>query len=86
MHFTDIFTSCSYIFTYFFVGLLAISGQVISGEVYAWVAVFILPINSALNPFLYSFANLRKKVMFGNVKYIKKKINALSKRIIHAFS
>ncbi|XP_078341994.1 uncharacterized protein LOC111105682 isoform X2 [Crassostrea virginica] len=43
-------------------GLLAISGQVISGEVYAWVAVFILPINSALNPFLYSFANLRKKV------------------------
>lgn len=43
-------------------GLLAISGQVISGEVYAWVAVFILPINSALNPFLYTFANLRKKV------------------------
>ncbi|XP_062589229.1 uncharacterized protein LOC134250886 [Saccostrea cucullata] len=43
-------------------GLLALKGHVISGEVYAWVAVFILPINSALNPFLYSFANLRKRV------------------------
>ncbi|XP_061178754.1 uncharacterized protein LOC133187411 [Saccostrea echinata] len=43
-------------------GLLALRGYVVSGEVYAWVAVFILPINSALNPFLYSFANLRKRV------------------------
>ncbi|XP_062589227.1 uncharacterized protein LOC134250885 isoform X2 [Saccostrea cucullata] len=43
-------------------GLLALRGHVVSGEVYAWVAVFILPINSALNPFLYSFANLRKRV------------------------
>ena len=67
MHLNDLL-HLAHIFTYFFVGLLAISGQVISGEVYAWVAVFILPINSALNPFLYSFANLRKKVIFGNEK------------------
>ena len=67
MHIND-FLHLVHLFTYFFVGLLAISGQVISGEVYAWVAVFILPINSALNPFLYSFANLRKKVIFGNEK------------------
>ncbi|XP_048738543.2 uncharacterized protein LOC125653234 isoform X2 [Ostrea edulis] len=43
-------------------GLLALNGYVISGEVYAWVAVFNLPINSALNPFLYSFANIRKRM------------------------
>ncbi|XP_061178746.1 uncharacterized protein LOC133187405 [Saccostrea echinata] len=43
-------------------GLLALRGYVISGEVYTWVAVFILPINSALNPFLYSFSNIRNRV------------------------
>lgn len=57
--------------------MLAISGQVISGEVYAWVAVFILPINSALNPFLYTFANLRKKV-----RYIPTKIQGLLKESV----
>ncbi|XP_062589196.1 uncharacterized protein LOC134250867 [Saccostrea cucullata] len=43
-------------------GLLALNGHVISGEVYTWVAVFILPINSALNPFLYSFSSIRSRV------------------------
>lgn len=37
-------------------GLMALSGKSIPGEVYAWTAVFILPINSALNPFLYTFS------------------------------
>jgi predicted regulator of Ras-like GTPase activity (Roadblock/LC7/MglB family) len=27
---------------------------VIPGDVYAWAAVFILPVNSAINPFLYT--------------------------------
>ncbi|XP_053380125.1 G-protein coupled receptor GRL101-like [Mercenaria mercenaria] len=35
-------------------GIMALSGHVISGDVYAWAAVFILPINSALNPILYT--------------------------------
>ena len=39
------------------------SGTVIPGDVYAWTAVFILPLNSALNPFLYTLsAILGKKV------------------------
>ena len=38
-------------------GLLALNGQLISGEVYAWVAVFVLPINSAINPFLYTLGS-----------------------------
>ena len=33
---------------------MALNGHVVSGDVYAWVAVFVLPINSALNPFLYT--------------------------------
>jgi len=38
-------------------------GHEIPGEVYAWTAVLILPINSALNPFLYTLsAVVAKKV------------------------
>jgi hypothetical protein len=36
--------------------IMALSGYVISGEVYAWAAVFILPVNSALNPILYTLS------------------------------
>ncbi|XP_070567307.1 relaxin receptor 1-like [Ptychodera flava] len=36
------------------VNLLAFGGVKIDPSVYAWVAVFVLPVNSALNPFLYT--------------------------------
>ncbi|XP_067674003.1 G-protein coupled receptor GRL101-like [Haliotis asinina] len=39
-------------------GLVAMSGHVIGGEVYAWVAVFVLPINSALNPVVYTLSSI----------------------------
>ncbi|XP_064630867.1 G-protein coupled receptor GRL101-like [Lineus longissimus] len=40
-------------------GLAAISGRVtIPGDVYAWIAVFVLPINSAMNPILYTLSSL----------------------------
>ncbi|XP_041364627.1 G-protein coupled receptor GRL101-like [Gigantopelta aegis] len=42
-------------------GLLALSGTEIGGEVYAWTAVFILPVNSALNPFLYTIPSLLRR-------------------------
>ncbi|KAK3098302.1 hypothetical protein FSP39_018119 [Pinctada imbricata] len=42
-------------------GIMALSGKAIPGEVYAWTAVFILPINSALNPFLYTFSTIIKQ-------------------------
>ncbi|XP_077977785.1 uncharacterized protein LOC144433353 [Glandiceps talaboti] len=32
----------------------AFAGAKISGDVYAWIAIFILPVNSALNPILYT--------------------------------
>ena len=47
-----------------FSGLLAFSDYAVPGEVYAWIAVFVLPVNSALNPFLYTLtAVLGKKVI-----------------------
>ena len=50
-------------FNYFFycLGLMALNGRVISGDVYAWAAVLILPINSALNPFLYTLSAVLNK-------------------------
>ena len=42
-------------------GLLAASGVPIPGDVNVWTAVFILPLNSALNPFLYTFSKYRQK-------------------------
>ena len=35
-------------------GVLALNDYVIPGEVYAWAAVILLPINSAINPFMYT--------------------------------
>ena len=35
-------------------GLLAASGTAIPGEVNVWAAIFVMPLNSALNPFLYT--------------------------------
>ncbi|KAL4238889.1 hypothetical protein ACF0H5_003596 [Mactra antiquata] len=40
-------------------GMLAMNGHVIPGDVYAWVAVFILPVNSALNPIIYTLTSIR---------------------------
>lgn len=42
---------------------MSLNGNVIPGDVYAWAAVLLLPINSAINPFLYTLpAVLNKKV------------------------
>lgn len=42
-------------------GLLASAGVPITGEVNAVMAIFVLPINSALNPFLYALNVLKEK-------------------------
>ena len=43
------------------IGMLALSGVTISSDVYSWITVFVLPINSALNPFLYTLLAIVKK-------------------------
>nr|KAG5696634.1 hypothetical protein BaRGS_034095 [Batillaria attramentaria] len=42
-------------------GLLASDGTPIPGEVNVAVAIFVLPVNSALNPFLYTFNMIMEK-------------------------
>ncbi|XP_052685066.1 uncharacterized protein LOC128164975 [Crassostrea angulata] len=45
------------------IGLLASGGVNISSDVYAWVIVLVLPINSALNPFIYTFSMIYRQKM-----------------------
>ncbi len=40
-------------------GVAALSGTSITGEVYAWVVVFLLPVNSAINPVLYTISAIK---------------------------
>ena len=55
-------------------GMLALTNHVIPGVVYAWTAVLVLPINSALNPFLYTLtAILGKKVGIPSLVNISEK-------------
>ncbi|XP_030850189.1 G-protein coupled receptor GRL101-like [Strongylocentrotus purpuratus] len=43
-------------------GLLSAAGELtISAQVYAWTAVFVLPVNSSLNPYLYTLSSLHGK-------------------------
>ncbi|XP_062583972.1 relaxin receptor 2-like [Saccostrea cucullata] len=37
------------------IGIMAYGGMEITFDVYAWVVVLVLPLNSALNPFIYTF-------------------------------
>ena len=55
------------IFCFNFQGLAALNGTVISGDVYAWVIVFVLPVNSALNPILYTISSLNIVKVCGDI-------------------
>ncbi|KAL8591753.1 hypothetical protein ACOMHN_032295 [Nucella lapillus] len=47
-------------------GILAMAGTPIPGEVNVALAIFVLPLNSALNPFLYTFNRLSEKLRHAN--------------------
>ncbi|XP_035227224.1 relaxin receptor 1-like, partial [Stegodyphus dumicola] len=49
--------------------ILAIAGVKIYSELYAWVAVFMLPINSALNPVLYTLTTKLFKQQLARIVY-----------------
>ena len=59
------------------IGILVQAGAVrLSPNVYAWIAVFILPINSAVNPFLYTLVTAivdrydpKRRQSYGSVPY-----------------
>ena len=43
------------------IGIISLKGQPIDPQVSMWIAVFVFPINSSLNPFLYTFSTYGKK-------------------------
>ena len=43
---------------------MALCGVTILGSVYVWAVVFALPVNSALNPLLYSYSRIRFSVSY----------------------
>ncbi|KAJ8023235.1 hypothetical protein HOLleu_35588 [Holothuria leucospilota] len=43
------------------IGILCKAGIQININMYAWLAVFVMPINSAFNPFIYTFSTIKKK-------------------------
>ncbi|XP_074603980.1 uncharacterized protein LOC141857377 isoform X2 [Brevipalpus obovatus] len=47
--------------------ILALSGVPINDDLYAWVAVFLLPVNSALNPILYTLTTKLFKQHFARI-------------------
>ncbi|XP_033729108.1 G-protein coupled receptor GRL101-like [Pecten maximus] len=49
---------------WFPIGVLGVWSQLggsVSPDIYAWVMVFVLPINSAINPFLYTYIYIKRK-------------------------
>ena len=67
-------TVCYYVFSfysslYIITGVISMSGHLFPLDVYAWVAVFVIPVNAALNPFLYTFNNIKKKSVNKSVQF-----------------
>ncbi|XP_072379113.1 uncharacterized protein Lgr4 [Diabrotica undecimpunctata] len=59
-----VFTDCLCWFPIVLVKVIALAGVSIPQDLYAWLAIFVLPINSALNPVLYTLTtSIFKKQM-----------------------
>ncbi|GBM83582.1 G-protein coupled receptor GRL101 [Araneus ventricosus] len=66
-------------------GMLAMSGVNITGEAYSWTAIFVLPLNSATNPLIYTISSLHFQSMllsrfglgskYGKDSYVRKLSN-----------
>uniref|UniRef100_A0A4D5RV08 Putative g protein-coupled receptor strongylocentrotus purpuratus n=1 Tax=Ixodes scapularis TaxID=6945 RepID=A0A4D5RV08_IXOSC len=66
-------------------GLMAMSGVRIPGEAYAWTAVFVLPVNSATNPLIYTIASLRFRMFLLRIGLARKKHSlSISKVLAHS--
>ena len=59
-----------------FLGLLAANGTPIPGEVNVGMAIFVLPLNAALNPFLYTFKTLTERWKKMEEKLLMKQLEA----------
>jgi hypothetical protein len=53
-------------------GVLSLTGNFhdSTGQVYAWVAVLVLPINSSINPILYTFCTPQVTKKLKSIKWL----------------
>ncbi|CAG5116729.1 unnamed protein product, partial [Candidula unifasciata] len=61
-------------------GFVSLAGARTDIQVYAWIAVFVLPLNSATNPVIYT---LSTAPFLGN---IRKRANRFRKSFIHSLT
>ncbi|KAH9496643.1 hypothetical protein Btru_009916 [Bulinus truncatus] len=61
-------------------GFVSLAGTRADDQVYAWIAVFVLPLNSAMNPVIYT---LSTAPFLGN---LRKRANRFRKSFIHSFT
>jgi len=47
-------------------GLMAIGGYALPATIYSWTAVFVLPLNSATNPLIYTFSHFKGSFFTSN--------------------
>uniref|UniRef100_T1IT58 G-protein coupled receptors family 1 profile domain-containing protein n=1 Tax=Strigamia maritima TaxID=126957 RepID=T1IT58_STRMM len=65
-------------------GILSLSGVTVPPQVFAWIAVFVLPLNAAINPVLYTLSTapfLERK----NIKIRNKKIEGPTRKRVSRF-
>ncbi|XP_064636849.1 relaxin receptor 2-like isoform X2 [Lineus longissimus] len=62
-----VLSDCFCWFPIIIIKVIALSGIPIPAQLYAWVSIFILPINSALNPVLYSFSTVYFRSNMGKI-------------------
>lgn len=48
---------------------MSMSGHFFPSDIYAWVAVFVMPVNAALNPFLYTINNIKRNSVNKSVQF-----------------
>ncbi|KAJ8026623.1 hypothetical protein HOLleu_31513 [Holothuria leucospilota] len=61
-------------------GFLALTPSAVTGDVYAWTAIVVLPINSAVNPYLYTF--LIKRARKVEEKSLPKSLTSSDNRML----
>jgi len=66
---TFCFSFLDHIYIYIITGVISMSGHFLPLDVYEWVAVFVIPVNAALNPFLYTFNNIKKQSVNKSVQF-----------------
>lgn len=62
-------------------GFMSLAGYRPPAVLYSWIAVLVLPVNSAINPMIYTIPNIKKTIRLLIVNYRARKSGALAARL-----